>query len=88
MNAYKSGVIHWNECSCTDPKRYEVNHAVTVVGYGTSSRPDCDEYWVVKNSWGAEWGEEGFFKLCADMTEKNSPFGACQINSYVMWPTL
>merc|ERR1712123_534217 len=40
-------------CSGTD-------HAVTVVGYGSEGGQD---FWLVKNSWGADWGENGFIRL-------------------------
>jgi C1A family cysteine protease len=38
-----------------------LDHAVTIIGYNTddSSMP----YWIVRNSWGTDWGEEGYFKL-------------------------
>jgi len=36
-------------------------HAVEVVGFGEE---EGAPYWLVRNSWGAEWGLQGFFKLC------------------------
>ena len=39
---------------------YEGGHAVSIVGYDTTGAVD---YWIVKNSWGPSWGENGFFKI-------------------------
>jgi len=52
---YKSGIFH----GCPENVG-KMNHAVAVVGYGTE---DGLDYWLVKNSWGTDWGEKGFFRI-------------------------
>jgi len=52
---YNSGV--YSEIFCSS---YNLDHGVTVVGYGHEHSKD---YWLVKNSWGAGWGESGYIKM-------------------------
>ena len=51
MSAYKSGVF--NNCDSTKP-----NHAITLIGWDEDG-----QYFIMRNSWGSSWGENGFMKI-------------------------
>ncbi|XP_072258359.1 cathepsin S-like [Pyxicephalus adspersus] len=59
FSQYKDGIFTGD---CSD----QVNHAVIIVGYGTeydeNEGKDID-YWIIKNSWGENWGEKGYVKM-------------------------
>lgn len=56
---YKRGIYSSEKCK-QGPD--DVNHAVLIVGYGQA--PETGKpYWLVKNSWGSQWGEEGYFRI-------------------------
>ena len=48
-----------------DSKRcgHNLDHAVTAVGYGNQGGK---EFLIVRNSWGADWGEKGYFRIAID----------------------
>lgn len=54
---YQSGV--YDERGCGSEQR-DLNHGVTVIGYGVEEGHD---YWLVKNSWGEDWGDEGYIRM-------------------------
>jgi cathepsin L len=61
---YKEGVFVDNTCSNSTG---DLDHGVLVVGYGTATTSrDMDtsmDFWIVKNSWGKSWGENGYIRM-------------------------
>jgi len=56
---YANGVYKTEECG--DPKPKDLTHAVLAVGYGVAF--DGTKYWLLKNSWGEDWGVKGYFMM-------------------------
>lgn len=56
---YSSGVYTGEE---DPPAASSGGHAVLVVGYGTDELTD-EKYWLVQNSWGPDWGEDGYIRM-------------------------
>ncbi|XVF87344.1 hypothetical protein PTKIN_Ptkin18bG0112600 [Pterospermum kingtungense] len=72
---YKSGVFT-GQCNTF------LDHGVTAVGYGTDD--DGTKYWLVKNSWGTSWGEDGYIRMQRDIDAKE---GLCGIAMEASYPT-
>jgi len=53
---YTGGILDSEACGT------QLDHAVAAVGYGTEGG---QQYYIVRNSWGASWGDEGYIKIAA-----------------------
>ena len=73
---YKNGII--KKMCPTD-----IDHAVLAVGYGTDAGTD---FWLVKNSWGSDWGDKGYFRVLRDMNKNDA--GMCGIQQTPCYPIL
>jgi len=75
---YSSGVM-------TEACGAALDHGVLAVGYGTEG---SQEYWKVKNSWGASWGQAGYILLGKGgaMDKANGGAGQCGIYSDPSYP--
>jgi len=71
---YKSGVLSQDSCG------NRVDHAVLVVGYGVTENGIA--YWLVKNSWGARWGEAGYLRIQRGVPKE----GECGIKTEPSYP--
>jgi len=72
LQRYTSGVLNVANCPT------DINHAITIVGWGSQNGIN---YWIVKNSWGTGWGENGYFRI---IRGKNM----CGINGNYYYPLM
>jgi cathepsin K len=63
---YNSGILDTDDCS-NQPE--DLDHAVVAVGYGYNAALQ-QSYWIIKNSWGTDWGEKGYVLLPKDAGNK------------------
>jgi cathepsin F len=54
LQYYTSGIFDSSDCPT------DINHSVTIVGWGIKNGVN---YWIIKNSWGKDWGENGYFRI-------------------------
>lgn len=72
---YHSGIYSEDLCS-----PHNLDHAVLAVGYGVDD--NGEEYYILTNWWGRDWGENGYFRL------KRNQCNHCGITSEAMYPIL
>lgn len=73
LQHYKGGIF--NERNCSD----RINHGVLAVGYGAENNT---LYWIIKNSWGINWGERGYLRLIRNANKQ------CAIGSWNTYPII
>ncbi|XP_033375677.1 cathepsin K [Parus major] len=68
---YSRGVYYDESCNAEN-----INHAVLAVGYGAQKGT---KHWIIKNSWGEEWGNKGYVLLARNM---NNACGVANLASF------
>jgi len=63
----------------TEPKKWSIDHDISVVGWGEEHGL---KYWVIRNSWGSHWGNNGFAKVCRG---QNAPDGNMLLEKDCSW---
>ena len=69
----------------SDERLITLNHAALIVGWGKEEDQADDnelDYWLVKNSWGPTWGEDGYIRIAIKEGE-----GVCGIQLDPTYPT-
>lgn len=77
FQSYSSGVLTSSSCGTN------LDHGVLIVGYGTENGQD---YWLVKNSWGTSWGDNGYVKIARSSSTNDA--GVCGIGMDPSFPTV
>ena len=77
FQSYSSGVLTSSSCG------QQLDHGVLIVGYGTENGID---YWLVKNSWSASWGEKGYVKIAR--SDSTNDAGICGIAMDPSFPSV
>jgi cathepsin L len=74
---YSKGIYNPSEEAC-DSSASSMDHGVILVGYGSKGGLD---YWIVRNSWGEDWGESGYMRLARG-------HNACGVGNAAIYPVL
>uniref|UniRef100_A0A8C6WF56 Cathepsin K n=1 Tax=Neogobius melanostomus TaxID=47308 RepID=A0A8C6WF56_9GOBI len=72
---YQKGVFYDPSCNKDD-----INHAVLAVGFGVTVKGK--KYWIVKNSWGEDWGNKGYILMARNRDN------LCGISNLASYPVV
>lgn len=72
---YKRGIYSDPDCGTL------LDHGVLLIGYGYDTEYELD-YWILKNSWGETWGEDGYMRLVKKDTDTHGLCGIAMDPSY------
>ena len=82
---YSGGILSAKKCGA------KLDHGVLAVGYGIDPKTKM-KYWIVKNSWGATWGDKGYIMLekepKAPKKAKKPAHSACGIAKAASYPVV
>ncbi|KAL9268138.1 Vignain-like protein [Drosera capensis] len=82
IDAGSSSMQFYSEGVFTGDCGTQLNHGVVSVGYGATQ--DGTKYWIVRNSWGTSWGEQGYIRMQRGTDAKE---GLCGIAMDASYPT-
>jgi hypothetical protein len=91
---YASGIISSKDCGpaphTEEMEIMAINHAVVVTGWGEEMVGGrAMKYWILKNSFGEGWGENGYFKLERGAhTLDSEGFGTCGLHFESVYPVM
>jgi len=77
MEVYGDFYPEWNgDVYIQNSDEYVFGHVITIVGYDDTWGNEEQGYWICKNSWGPNWGEDGWFRIA---------YGECKIENSVYY---
>ncbi|OWZ13686.1 Papain-like cysteine protease C1 [Phytophthora megakarya] len=74
---YAGGIYDAQDCLSDGD---EVNHAVVIVGFGETD--DGEKFWIIRNTWGTMWGEDGYMRIARG----SNRYGPCNLYLYADYP--